>query len=314
MEALLDFIRTDLGSPGLATLLTNPKFAFIQLMNSISMGMNLFIIAAGLSLIFGVLKVINFAHGAFYMFGAYIIFTVTQQWELNFWFGVLVAAGGLAALSLVIEQGLFRHVYDKEHLMQLLLTFAVVLILGDLAKIIWGTDQYSVSYPDGLGGATNLGITHYPSYRLVLCLIGPAIAIGLWLFIERTRWGRMTRAATQDREMLAALGINVPVIYAGVFILGSALAGVGGALAAPFNSPTPGMDATVIVDCFVIVIIGGLGSLWGSFIGALIYGLVFNFGSVIVPNWQDVFAFLLLLVVLLVRPWGLFGRPEAGAH
>jgi len=314
MDALLDFIRTDLGTPGLATLLTNPRFAFIQLMNSISMGMNLFIIAAGLSLIFGVLKVINFAHGAFYMFGAYIIFTVTQQWELNFWLGVVAAAAGLALLSVVIEQGLFRHVYDKEHLMQLLLTFAVVLILGDLAKIIWGTDQYSVSYPPGLDGATDLGITRYPSYRLVLCLIGPLIAIGLWLFIERTRWGRMTRAATQDREMLAALGINVPVIYAGVFILGSALAGVGGALAAPFNSPTPGMDATVIVDCFVIVIIGGLGSLWGSFVGALIYGLVFNFGSVIVPNWQDVFAFLLLLVVLLVRPWGLFGRPEAGAH
>jgi|GEM_PF-973136 len=225
MDALLDFIRTDLGTPGLATLLTNPRFAFIQLMNSISMGMNLFIIAAGLSLIFGVLKVINFAHGAFYMFGAYIIFTVSQQWELNFWLGVVAAAVGLALLSVVIEQGLFRHVYDKEHLMQLLLTFAVVLILGDLAKIIWGTDQYSVSYPPGLDGATDLGITRYPSYRLVLCLIGPLIAIGLWLFIERTRWGRMTRAATQDREMLAALGINVPVIYAGVFILGSALAG-----------------------------------------------------------------------------------------
>ena len=114
--------------------------------------------------------------------------------------------------------------------------------------------------------------------------------------------------------MLAALGINVPLIYTGVFILGSALAGIGGALAAPFNSPTPGMDATVIVDCFVIVIIGGLGSLWGSFFGALIYGLVFNFGSVIVPNWQDVFAFLLLMGVLLVRPWGLFGRPDAAGH
>lgn len=314
MDVFLEFIRTDLGSPGLATLLSNPGFAFIQLMNSVSMGMNLFIIAAGLSLIFGVLKVINFAHGAFYMFGAYIIFTVTQQWELGFWLGVLAAAGGLAVLSLVIEQGLFRHVYDKEHLMQLLLTFAVVLILGDLAKVIWGTDQYSVPYPDGLSGAADLGITRYPSYRLVLCLIGPLIAVGLWLFTERTRWGRMTRAATQDREMLAALGINVPVIYTGVFILGSALAGVGGALAAPFNSPTPGMDATVIVDCFVIVIIGGLGSLWGSFVGALIYGLVFNFGSVIVPNWQDVFAFLLLMAVLLVRPWGLFGRPEAGTH
>ena len=198
--------------------------------------------------------------------------------------------------------------------MQLLLTFGVVLILGDLAKAIWGTDQFSVSYPPGMDGALNLGITYYPTYRVVLCLIGPLIAIGLWVLIEKTRWGRVIRGATQDREMLAALGINVPMVYTGVFVLGSALAGLGGALAAPFNSPTPGMDATVIVDCFVIVIIGGLGSLWGSFVGALIYGLVFNFGSVILPNWQDVFAFLLLVVVLLIRPWGLFGRPAAGGH
>lgn len=313
MESLIEFIRSDLGNPGLANLLGNPTFAFIQLMNSISQGMNLFIIAAGLSLIFGVLRVINFAHGAFYMFGAYIIFSATQQLGLNFWLGVIAAGIGLALMAVVIERLLFRFIYDKEHLMQLLLTFAIVLILGDLAKIIWGTDQYSVSYPSGFEGATNLGVSFYPTYRLFLCIIGPIIAIGLWLLIERTRWGRVTRAATQDREMLAALGINVPLIYSSIFVLGSALAGIGGALAAPFNSPTPGMDTTVIVECFVIVIIGGLGSLWGSFLGALIYGLVFNFGSVIVPNWQDVFAFLLLLVVLLVRPWGLFGRPEGGA-
>lgn len=314
MDALIDFIRGDLGSPGLATLLTNPTFAFIQVMNSLSMAMNFFIIAAGLSLIFGVLRVINFSHGAFYMFGAYILYTVSEGLGLGFLAGVIGAAVGLAILSLIIEQALFRFLYDKEHLMQLLLTFAVVLILGDLAKIIWGTDQYSVSYPESLGGAWNLGISYYPSYRIVLCILGPLILLGLWFMIERTRWGRITKAATQDREMLAALGINVPVVYTAIFMLGSALAGVGGALASPFNSPTPGMDATIIVECFVIVIIGGLGSLWGSFIGALIYGFVFNFGSVIVPNGQDVFAFLILMVVLLIRPWGLFGRPEAGGH
>jgi branched-subunit amino acid ABC-type transport system permease component len=227
---------------------------------------------------------------------------------------VIAAGAGLALMAVVIERSLFRFLYDKEHLMQLLLTFAIVLILGDLAKVIWGTDMYSVSYPNGLAGATNLGIAYYPSYRVFLCILGPVIAIGLWLFIDRTRWGRMTRAATQDREMLASIGVNVPIIYTGVFILGSALAGIGGALAAPFNAPAPGMDATIIVECFVIVIIGGLGSLWGTFLGALIYGIVFNFGSVIVPNWQDVFAFLLLVVVLLIRPWGLFGRPEVESH
>jgi len=296
-------------------MLADPNFFTIQVLNSLSLGMNLFIIAAGLSLIFGVLRVINFAHGAFYMFGAYITYSVTHTWGLSFWWGVVGAAAGLALLAVLVERGLFRFIYTQEHLMQLLLTFALVLILGDVAKMIWGTDQYSVSYPEGLDGATHLGIEFaypviYPSYRLALGVIGPVIFISLWLVIEKTRWGRLAKAATQDREMLAALGINVPLIYTAVFIVGAALAGVGGALASPINSPTPGMDATVIVDCFVIVIIGGLGSLWVTFLGALIYGVVFNFGSVIVPNGQDVFAFLLLMLVLMMRPWGLFGQPE----
>ncbi len=295
-------------------LLSSPTFVFIQVLNSISLGMNMFIVAAGLSLIFGVLRVINFAHGAFYMFGAYIMYSVAQEAQLGFATGVLAAAAGLAVVAIVVERGLFRWLYDKEHLMQLLLTFAIVLLMGDLAKVIWGTDQLSVSYPEGLSGATDLGVTFYPTYRLMLAAVGPLIFIGLWLMIERTRWGRLTRAATQDMEMLSALGVNVPAIYVSIFLIGSALAGVGGALAAPINSPTPGMDATIIVECFVIVIIGGLGSLWGSFVGALIYGFVFNFGSVIVPNWQDVFAFLLLMAVLLARPWGLYGQPEREGH
>ena len=256
------------------------------------------------------LRVINFAHGAFYIFGAYIIYSLAESYELGFWTGMVGVAAGLAVMAIVIARGLFRFIYDKEHLMQLLFTFAVVLILTDLAKMIWGTDQYSVSYPDGFGGAINIGVTFYPTYRLLLIVVGPVILVGLTLFTTRTRWGRFTRAATQDREMLGAFGVSVPMIYTGVFILGSALAGMGDALAAPLNSPTPGMDVTLIVDCFVIVIVGGLGSIVGSFVGALIYGIVFNFGSVIVPNWQEVFPFLILLSVLLWRPWGLFGRPE----
>ena len=228
MDSLIQFVQQDLGNPGLAALLSNPSFAFIQLMNSFSQAMNLFIIAAGLSLIFGVLRVINFAHGAFYMFGAYIVYSVAQEWTGNFWLGVAAAGLGLAVMAVVIERGLFQYIYDKEHLMQLLLTFAVVLILSDVAKIIWGTDQYSVSYPASMKGAVDLGVTFYPTYRLFLIVVGPAIAIGLWLFTERTRFGRLTRAATQDREMLSALGVNVPIIYTGVFILGSVLAGIGG--------------------------------------------------------------------------------------
>ena len=241
MEALVTFARDTLGNPGLATLLGSPSFASIQVLNSVSQGMNLFIIASGLSLIFGVLRVINFAHGAFYMFGAYILYSVAESYGLGFWTGVVGAAAGLALMAIVIERGLFRFIYDKEHLMQLLLTFAVVLIMTDLAKMIWGTDQYSVSYPDGFGGAVNLGITFYPTYRLLLIVVGPIILVGLMLFTARTRWGRLTRAATQDREMLGALGVNVPVIYTGVFLLGSALAGIGGALAAlRSTAPPPG--------------------------------------------------------------------------
>jgi len=276
----------------------------------LALAMNMFVIASGLNLIFGVLRVINFAHGMFYMFGAYIIFTVAKSWGAPFAVGVLAAGLGLGAIAFVIERLLLRHLYDKEHLMQLLFTFAIVLLMSDAAKMIWGTDQYSVGYPPALAGAARLGAVIVPQYLVFLCVVGPAIAVAMWLLVDRTRWGRIVRAATQDREMLSALGVNVPMVYAMVFTIGSALAGIGGALAAPRIALTPGMDATIINECFIIVIIGGLGHLWGSFLGALAFGFVVQFGTVWVPNWQDVLPYLLMLTVLLVRPWGLLGRPE----
>ncbi len=290
-------------------MLGNPTFLFIQTLNSISLGMNLFIIAAGLTLIFGVLRVINFAHGAFFMIGAYVCLSVVE-WSGNFWLGVAGAGLVLGALAWGVERLLLRHLYDRDHLVQLLFTFALVLILGDVAKMVWGTDQHSVSYPAGLNGAADLGLANYPRYLLFLCGLGPLVALGLWLLIERTRWGRIIRAATQDREMLAALGVNVPLVYTGVFAAGAALAGMGGALAAPRVALTPGMDATLIVECFIIVIIGGLGSLWGSFLGALILAFVTVFGAVLFPDLQIVLTYVLMVVVLLWRPWGLCGRPE----
>jgi branched-chain amino acid transport system permease protein len=278
----------------------------------LALAMNMFIIASGLNLIFGVLRVINFAHGMFYMFGAYITFTVAKTWGAPFFVGVLAAAVALGLIAFVVERLLLRHLYDKEHLMQLLFTFALVLLMSDAAKMIWGTDQYSVGYPPGMGGALNLGFVILPQYQLFLCVVGPLIAVAMWFVVDRTRWGRVVRAATQDREMLAALGVNVPMVYAAVFTIGSALAGVGGALAAPRIALVPGMDATIINECFIIVIIGGLGNMWGSFLGALAFGFVVQFGTVLAPNWQDVLPYLLMLVVLIVRPWGLLGRPETG--
>lgn len=294
-------------------MLLNPTFLFIQVMSSIAVGMNFFIIAAGLTLIFGVLRIVNFAHGVFYMFGAYACWQVSTQLVTGpggFWLGVVAAGALLAVIAVIVERGFLQFLYGKEHLLQLLFTFAVVLIMGDLAKMIWGTDQNSVPYPAGLGGATNLWISYFPDYLLFLSLIGPVIAIGLWLTIERTRWGRVIRAATQDREMLSALGMNVPLVYTSVFVLGSVLAGVGGALAAPRIAVGPGMDAFMIVECFVIVVIGGLGSLWGSFLGALALGFVSTFGPVLLPNWDLVLIYVLMLAVLLWRPWGLLGQPE----
>ncbi|MBM3489972.1 MAG: branched-chain amino acid ABC transporter permease [Alphaproteobacteria bacterium] len=278
----------------------------------LALAMNMFVIASGLNLIFGVLRVINFAHGVFYMFGAYLIYTVTKLWGFSFPVGVLAAGLGLAIIAFFIERLLLRRLYGQEHLMQLLFTFAIVLLMSDAAKMLWGTDQYTVGYPPAFTGAVNLGFVVFPQYLLFLCVVGPIIAIAMWLLVDRTRWGRVVRAATQDREMLAALGVNVQMVYSAVFVLGSALAGIGGALAAPRLALTPGMDATIINECFIIVIIGGLGHLWGSFLGALAFGFVVQFGTVWVPNWQDVLPYLLMLTVLLIRPWGLLGRPEAG--
>ncbi len=292
----------------------DPVFLFIQFMNGLSLGMNLFVIAAGLTLILGVLRVLNFAHGAFYMVGGYVAYTaVNQLGEMpgKFWVAVATAAVALALLSLLIERLMLRRLYDRDHLYQLLFTFALVLILGDMVKVLWGTDVLSVSFPEGLDGATDLGFTFYPSYRLFLCGVGLVTVLGLWFAVNRTRWGRIVRAATQDREMLAALGLNVPMIYATVFVIGSALAGIGGALAAPAISLYPGMDAEMIVEAFIIVIVGGLGNLWGAFLGALILGQLNAFGIMLVPDFELVLIYFMMVIVLMIRPWGLLGHREA---
>ncbi len=298
-------------------MLTNPVFLVIQVLNSLALGMNLFIVAAGLTLIFGVLRVINFAHGAFYMFGAYVLFTVVEQFgetNLTFWLGVAAAALVVGILGFVVERFLLARLYDKEHLLQLLLTFALVLILGDVAKMIWGTEQHSVSYPPMFSGAVDLKIVQYPTYLLFLMVLGPIVAIVMWLALEKTRMGRIIRAATMDREMLSALGVNVKVVYSVVFVAGAALAGLGGALAAPRLAVEPGMDASVIIEGFIIVIIGGLGSLWGSFLGAIILGLVTMFGSAILPEWELALMYGMMVVVLLWRPWGILGKPEVDRY
>jgi len=288
------------------------SFVFAQSLSGLTAAMFLFLIAAGLSLVFGVLRVLNFAHGSFYMLGAYAAYQCVSWLGTvpgRFWWATLGAALGVALLGGVVERFLFRHLYDKEELYQLLFTYALVLILGDATKIVWGTQQKSVSRPPGLTGSISLFGATIPDYNLFIILLGPAIALGFWLLLQRTRAGRFIRAAVLDRETLGALGVNVNALYMWVFMLASFLGGLGGALISPMRAIVPGMDTEIIVEAFVVVVIGGLGSLWGTFLGALVYGQVLSFGILFFPRFSIFSVFALMAAILIIRPWGLLGRP-----
>jgi branched-chain amino acid transport system permease protein len=287
-------------------------FLFGQFLGGLTTAMFLFLIASGLSLVFGIMRVLNFAHGSFYMFGAYLAWQVVQWLAptgYNFWLAVIAAAAGVAALGGLVERLLFRYLYGREELYQLLFTYALVLILGDAAKAIWGTRQLSVSRPSILTGGLKILGTTLPLYNLFIMVLGPAIAIAVWLLLTRTTAGRLVRAAALDREMLSILGANVGAIYTGMFMLSSFLAGLSGALVTPIQSIVPGMDVEIIVEAFIVVVIGGLGSFWGTFWGSVIYGQVLSFGILIFPGFSLFSVFALMTVILIIRPWGLFGRP-----
>jgi branched-chain amino acid transport system permease protein len=288
------------------------SFLFNQFLGGLTTAMFLFLIASGLSLVFGVMRVLNFAHGSFYMLGAYLAWQGVQ-WLTplleSFWLAALFAALAVALLGGLVERLLLRHMYGKEELYQLLLTYALVLIFGDSAKAIWGTQQLSVSRPSILDGGIEMFGTVLPVYNLFIMLTGVAIAVGGWLILARSSAGRMVRAAALDREMLGALGANVGALYTGMFMASSFLAGLSGALVTPIESIVPGMDVEVIVEAFIVVVIGGLGSFWGTFWGSLIYGQVLSFGILILPSFSVFSVFALMAVILIVRPWGLFGKP-----
>jgi branched-subunit amino acid ABC-type transport system permease component len=288
------------------------SFLFSQFMGGLTAAMFLFLIASGLSLVFGVMRVLNFAHGSFYMIGAYLAWQVVQWLQPSperFWPAVLAAACGVALLGAIVERLLLRHLYEREELYQLLFTYALVLILGDAAKFLWGTQQLSVSRPPVLAGGTVILGTLVPHYNLFIMLFGPLVALLVWLMLTRTNPGRMVRAAALDREMLGALGANVGWLYTGMFALASFLAGLSGALVTPIQSIVPGMDVEIIVQAFIVVVIGGLGSFWGTFLGSVIYGQVLSFGILIFPGFSLFSVFALMAVILILRPWGLLGRP-----
>jgi branched-chain amino acid transport system permease protein len=269
----------------------------------------LFIVASGLSLILGVLRIPNVAHGSLYMIGAFTAFTVTKLFgggSAGFWMALLIAPLVVALISLIAERGMFQFLYEREHLMLLLLTFAFSLVFGDLVKLVWGSEYKSVPVPQMFQGFVPLfGGLPFPRYNLFLLIAGPVVATLLWLLTNKTKIGKIARAAAVDREMVGAVGINVSWVFAFVFVIGCYLAGLGGVLVAPTVSVTLGMDHNLIIEAFLIVIMGGLGNIWGALLGALIFGLTQSLGILIWPQFGIIFPYLAVVVVLLFRPTGL---------
>jgi branched-chain amino acid transport system permease protein len=260
-----------------------------------------------------VTRIVNLAHGSFYMVSAYLMVTLIEvipEHPVSFWIALLLAPVGVGILGGVIEVTLLRRIYRRDPMMQLILTFGLILVIGTLVLLVWGPDNKSVPRPDALAGSVRIFGQPFPSYYLLVLGLSPLVAVGLWLLFYRTRWGMLVRAATVDREMLGALGVDVSKLYTEVFVFGSWLAGLGGALAAPTVAVALGMDGDVLINAFVVVVIGGLGSFAGSLISALLVGELQSFGILIFPAVSIVLLFAIMAVVLIVRPWGLLGHPE----
>ena len=293
------------------------SFYFAQFLTGLSSASSLFLVACGLSLIFGVTRIVNFAHGSFYMLGAYMAYTLVQYVPgsiLGFWGSVLAAALIVALVGVVIEVVVLRRIYNAPELYQLVATFGIVLIVQDAVLWIFGSEDRLGPRAPGLDGVVRIFGEPIPQYDLVLIALGPAVLALMWLLLNRTRWGVLVRAATLDREMVASLGVNQSWLFTSVFFLGSFLAGLGGALQVPRVSINLLMDLSIIAEAFVVVVIGGMGSIPGAFVAALLIGELNAFGVLVLPQATIVLAFVVMAVVLVIRPYGLFGKQEAAAH
>ncbi len=282
-----------------------PTF-LIQLLNSVQYGLLLFMLAAGLTLIFGIMGVVNLAHGSFYMLGAYLAYWLSS-WFNNL--ALVIAAGAVLAVvfGLLLERLLFRYFYDRDHLDQVLLTFGLIYIFEELRSMLWGDDVHSVAIPQILSSSIPLTENlSYPVYRLAMSALCIALALGLYGLISKTKLGMKIRAGAFNSAMTEALGINIKLIHAVVFALGVALASVAGMIAAPIASVYPGMGSPVLITCFVVVVIGGIGSVRGALIAALLVGFVDTFGKVLLPSISGMLVYMLMACVLLWKPEGLF--------
>ena len=280
-------------------------FWAIQVLNGVSFGMLLFLLAAGLSLIFGLMRILNLAHGSYYALGAYVALSVVHSTG-SLVLAAVVGVAAVTALGVVMERVFLRRL-PRDELPQALLTFGFLLSLGDASLWIWGGTPQTLPRPEAFAGSLRLGPLIFPSYRLFVIAMGAAAGLCLWALQERTTLGAMVRAAIDDAEMARAVGVNVSLLSTGVFALGTALAALGGIVGGPLLGVYPGADFEILLLAFVVVIVGGLGSLKGAFLGALLVGLLDNFGKVLLPELALFTIFAPMALILAVRPTGLFG-------
>ncbi|ARP98215.1 branched-chain amino acid ABC transporter permease [Pseudorhodoplanes sinuspersici] len=286
----------------------DPAIFLIQVLNGVQYGLLLFLVASGLTLIFGIMGIINLAHGSFYMIGAYLAYALTSL-SGSLLLAVLAAVPLTLILGFLLERLFFSYLYNRDHLYQVLLTYGLILIFEELRSILAGNDVHSVTVPSQLSASIPLTDTlSYPVYRLFLSAVCLAIAAGMYLLIQRTRLGMIIRAGAYNPEMVRSLGIDIRLLYSGVFALGVGLAAFAGMIAAPVSSISPGMGDSVLITSFVVVVIGGIGSVKGTMAAALLVGLADTFGQVLLPQAAGMIVYLLMALVLLWRREGLFGK------
>lgn len=282
------------------------EFWIVQTLNAVSFAMLLFLLCAGLSLIFGLMNILNLAHGSCYLLGAYVGMSVMKATH-NYFIGLLGGAAAAGLIGYLMQHYLLQRIYGKR-LLQVLLTIGCMFIIGDGAILIWGANPTTLPKPSFLSGSVHFGDIVFPSYRLFVILVGVLIGIVLWFFQEKTKWGAILRAGVDDEYMARAVGINVPLLFVLVFILGTTLTGISGVLGGPFVGVYPGVDLEVLLLAVVVIIVGGLGSMKGAFLGSLIVGFLDNFGKALFPGLAMFTIFTPMAIILALKPNGLWGR------
>ena len=279
-----------------------------QCLNAVQYGLLLFLVASGLTLIFGIMGVINLAHGSFYMIGAYLAWALSPLFGDQFLLQLLAGMALAALLGFVLEWLFFSYLYQRDHLQQVLMTYALILVAEEVRSIVAGNDVHGVQVPGWLSGSVDLGLMSYPVYNLFACAACLLVALGLYLVVNKTRLGMMIRAGASNRDMVRGLGINVTMLYRIVFAAGVALAALAGMIAAPMSSVYPGMGGGILIICFVVVVIGGIGSISGALLASLLVGLVDTFGKVFFSQFSGLSVYLLMALILIWRPQGLVSK------